>query len=391
MFFNKYGIKSRNIDIICVNELLWGLLFFLPVLTLYIQGSLGGAAEVGLIIAIQSISSLLLEIPTGALGDLIGRKKTVFLGNAAYLVSLVFLYWGGSIEIFIIYAILSGACFAMFSGTYTALIYDSLKEEGKGRHFKNVNGAILSIWPFFAAIGAVVGGTLAATSLQLTILATMVPIGLSTLLCLFIKEPKYEKPKDNSMVRQMKDSAKAILGNRQLLILTAAAAVIFGAGESMYYLYPIILNAKGLAVTEISYLFAGMFLLSSAGHYFSQNVSERLGDKNTLILRPIITSILIVGATLSFGLFAGLLIALTSLFFGFYNPVMEYMMNLEAKSDKRATILSISSMMSRLGLAAMVVFMGYVADAASIETAYLGVAAVLLGAAGLLLMVKDKQ
>ncbi|MBR9690518.1 MFS transporter [Candidatus Woesearchaeota archaeon] len=75
MFKNKYGIKSRNIELMYLTRLVGGLLFYLPISALYLEESLFSVTNVAIILAIQSISFALFEIPTGSIADLFGRKK----------------------------------------------------------------------------------------------------------------------------------------------------------------------------------------------------------------------------------------------------------------------------------------------------------------------------
>jgi len=182
VFSNPYGIKSRNIVIAYASSFLSGLLFFLPIWALYLQKSLFTVENVALIISIQAIATVLFEFPTGAVGDLFGRKRTILLGTLITFFSVIFLYIGGNIWMFIFYAILSSLGAALVTGTDGALIYDTLKVEKKEKYYKKILGTIGVLWPLGAAIASVVGGYLAQNSLSFPILITLVPLGLVVLL-----------------------------------------------------------------------------------------------------------------------------------------------------------------------------------------------------------------
>jgi len=94
MFLTKHGIKSKNIPLLYATGVIGGMLFFLPILALYYKESLFTVTNVALIFAIESIAITLFEVPTGALADLFGRKRTIVLAHFVAIIAVVFLfYW----------------------------------------------------------------------------------------------------------------------------------------------------------------------------------------------------------------------------------------------------------------------------------------------------------
>ena len=77
-FFNNFGIKSKNIRLMYASTFISGMLFFLPILALYFEKNLFTITNVALIFSIEAIAVTLLEVPTGAIADLFGRKKHLF-------------------------------------------------------------------------------------------------------------------------------------------------------------------------------------------------------------------------------------------------------------------------------------------------------------------------
>lgn len=154
MIHNRFGIKSRNIPLLYVIAFLQGTMFFLPILSLYYQQTLFTVQNVALIFAIEAIASVIFEVPTGAIADLFGRKRTMLVAYAIDILAITILFIGGSMAIFIIYAILTALAHSLNSGTDTALMYDTLKNEGKENYYKKISGIYMSIWPFGASISS---------------------------------------------------------------------------------------------------------------------------------------------------------------------------------------------------------------------------------------------
>lgn len=88
--------------------------------------------EIATISSISLLVQLLLELPSGALADLWGRKNTVLFGRALGVVGFIFMTFGSTFLAVLIGNILYLANWAFESGALDALLYDSMKENGVG-------------------------------------------------------------------------------------------------------------------------------------------------------------------------------------------------------------------------------------------------------------------
>lgn len=391
MVFNKLGIKSRNIWLMYLKCVLGGLLFFLPIIALYLEKDLFSITNVAIIFAVEAVAMMVLEIPTGAAGDLFGRKRTLILANVSVLIGLIFLYIGGSMGMFILFAIFNALGRSLNSGTDSALIYDTLKEEKKEHHYKKVVGNYYALWPLGAAIGSLVGGYLASISLSLPVLFTFIPIFLVLILTFFLKEPRYEREEHKKVLKHMFSSSKLVVKNSQLVIIFIAAFLIWGLGESVHQLNSIFFNFKEIPIIYFGVISAFIFGFSSAGHYFSHYVSEKIGDKKTLVLASLGSPLLILTATFLTKYAAAVVWVIPSIFFGLRNPVVNHLINLEVSSSKRATILSIHSFMIRMGIMIFAPIVGYLADLYTINTAFKISAAIMFTVPVVYMFLKEKK
>lgn len=347
-----------------------GMLFFLPVIALYYEQTLFSVTNVALIFAIEYFCSVIFEVPTGAIADLFGRKKTIILAHIIALIGLVFLFIGGSMTMFILYAVFNALAMSFNSGTDSALIYDSLKEEGKEKYYKKIIGTYHALWPLGASIGSIIGGYLAAVSFNFPVLITFIPITIALIFTFFLKEPKYEKEEHKNILKQVRNSSKYILGNRQIIVLILSGFIFMGFGESMHGLDAIFYKFHDIPIVWFGYIMAVSFGLSSIGHYFSHSVSEKIGDKNTLLFTAFLSPIFVILATLNTGLTVAALFVIPSIFFGLRNPVTNHLINLEVASSKRATIHSINNLMNSIGYVIAAPLVGYFADLYTINTAF---------------------
>lgn len=366
----KIGVKSNNILITYCSMFVGGFLFFLPILALYFEKSLFSITNVAIIFSVEAICFAVFEMPTGAIADLFGRKRTIIAANFMSIVALVFLAIGGSFIMFILYAIINSFARSLMSGTDSAIIYDTLKDENKEFAYKKVIGTYHALWPVGASVSSVIGGYLAAASFKLPIFLTFIPLSISTILAFFLKEPKYEKEIHHNVFKHIINSVKTISKNRQLVILMLGVFILLAFNESMHLLNAIYFEFKEIPIEFFGWISAFVFGFSSLGHYFSHAISEKIGDKKALLLAVFGSPTLLLLSTFFTKWNSIVLFVIPSVFFGLRNPIIDHFLNSEVSSKMRATIISTNNFLGQLGVALFSPLLGYFADLYTINTAF---------------------
>jgi MFS family permease len=106
------------------------LRFFEPFLILYFLDKGMSYTQIGLLYAVREVGINILEIPTGIMADIIGRKRTMLLAFSSYIVSFSIFYMFSGFWVFII-AMVSFAFGESFrGGTHKAMIFTYLKLNG---------------------------------------------------------------------------------------------------------------------------------------------------------------------------------------------------------------------------------------------------------------------
>jgi len=368
-----------------------GAKFFLPFLALYFEQSLFTVTNVAIIMSLRSFSTMLFEIPSGAISDLFGRKNTLLLSTFTNLITICLLYIGDSMSVFLIYAVLAGLSTSLISGTDTAFIHDELEILGKTKRFKKVIGNYFTLWPFGAVFGSLVGGYLAKTSIEFAILISLVPVGISLILLSFLKEPKVEREKHHNVMAHSWDSLKYILRKKQLILLILAGAIGVSFGFSIYQLNALFLDYKEIPLELFGWVAAGIFLSAAFGSYISNYISNRIGNKAALVLSISLAAILYLSATFISSPFAVLPLIIGFGVFRIKKPIINHFINIEASTKNRATVVSISSFVDKLGLTLSMLVLGYVADLYDINAAYMLSASLLLLAPMLYMFIRDDE
>ena len=408
------GLNSNIWKIYLIN-FLKGLMFFLPIYALYLQQELFTVFNVSLIIALEAVFLVLFEVPSGAIADLFGRKNTLIVSGIVTLFALFFLSIGTALVFFIVYAILMSLAESLNSGTDVALLFDSIKGVNKqarreaialseksvesrsitlfpGKtHFKKVIGINGSMWQIGASVSAIIGGVLATQSLRLPILATIVPATVALILVFFLTEPKYAKEKHSNILRHVSKSAKLFAKKRQLLILFIVGFLFNAFGEVSHQLKPIFLSFKVIPIEYFGLIFALTFGLSALGSLISHDVSSKFGNKKVLIWSVISAPLLLLGATLTVGIWVGIFLVTGALFWGIRGPIMMHLQNLEISSKNRATVISVGNMGNRLGLAIFIPIFGLLSDQYTINFVFQLIGGLFFIAVFVILFLKDKD
>ncbi|PKP10012.1 MAG: MFS transporter [Bacteroidetes bacterium HGW-Bacteroidetes-4] len=103
------------------------LKFFEPFLILFFLDKGLSYTQIGVLYAIREISINLLEIPTGVMADLLGRKRTMIASFVSYIASFLIFYLFSEFWVFILAMLAFSFGDAFRTGTHKAMIFEYLK------------------------------------------------------------------------------------------------------------------------------------------------------------------------------------------------------------------------------------------------------------------------
>ena len=126
----------------------------MPIIVLFFQENGLSLQEVMILQGSYSMMVALMEIPSGYIADLFGRKKTLVLGTLFCFLGLHCLAFPLIFGSFFIAELLLGVGNSFISGSDSALLYDSLLESEQSEEYTRIEGKTYSIGNF-AEAGAV--------------------------------------------------------------------------------------------------------------------------------------------------------------------------------------------------------------------------------------------
>ncbi|MFC7044557.1 MFS transporter [Halobacteriaceae archaeon GCM10025711] len=172
--------------------------FTYPIYTLFLLLNGLSFTEIGLIATIQSIIVVAGEVPTGYVGDRIGRRNSLFVAavlffvsNAGYLVAKDF--WG---FMFVFGTLSFGHTFV--SGSGSAWLYDTLKEHDMENEFTRVSGRAGAINKWVMAVTMIAGGLLYVVDPFYPFIAAVAFSVLNIAFCAFLpKNAAYDDERES--------------------------------------------------------------------------------------------------------------------------------------------------------------------------------------------------
>ena len=236
--------------------------FWVPVFFIYFAALLP-LEEVLLLEGLYFLCVVLVEVPSGWIGDRIGRRLTLLVGAALMAASHLLLFTGpwlagvsmdagpetGRNGLFILFAIgqgLRAAGIAFRSGTDTALHHDALEAAGAEGEFPAREARVARRRFRGAALAALIGGGVAAIDLRLPYLLSFIVAIAMFAVVLGMREPATDDSRTKAQLPRQIASCLAQWRSGALLLLFAYVAMMLVLNHIPYeYFQPYIESVLG--------------------------------------------------------------------------------------------------------------------------------------------------
>ncbi len=372
------------------------MMLFMPTIVLFFQENGLALFDIMLLQAIYSVTIALLEIPSGYVADVLGRKNSMVIGTFFGLLGIIvyafsFGFWG-----FLPAALCLGIGQSFVSGSDTALMYDSLLELKREKEFIKLEGRTISMGNFAEAVAFIIGGFLAEITLRTPFYYQIAIAAAGFITALSLTEPKVHRLADGKTKpwKNIKNIIRFSLHeNKTLRYFILYSAIIGCTTLTMAWFVQPYYKLLNIKVVYFGIIGAILNLAVAIPSYYAHVIEQKVKTKTLLIAFLILL--------MSCSVFISLYISLWSLFIlllfyvvrGVATPVLRDYMNRHIPSEMRATVMSIRSFIIRLLFAITSPILGYVADIYSLEQALL-LSAILffvLGGITLILLLNNRK
>lgn len=127
---SKTFTKDLQYAKFCAYGFLKNLKFFEAFLILFFLEKGVSFLQIGILYSIREILTHILEIPTGVIADVLGRRKTMIQSFLAYLISFLVFYFSSSFALFVLAMLFFSFGEAFRTGTHKAMIFEYLIMKG---------------------------------------------------------------------------------------------------------------------------------------------------------------------------------------------------------------------------------------------------------------------
>ncbi|MFK5883702.1 MAG: MFS transporter [Candidatus Izemoplasma sp.] len=349
--------------------------------------------EIGIFEGVFHLTSLTMEVPTGLIADIYGRKLSRVLSILAYLIYIILMVYSADFGVIIIAFVFCGLSYTLESGAGDALVYDSLKNIGEEDKFMKVNGNKEVIYQVSSTIALFIGGYLALTNFELPFAVAFITFLVALLVIYFMKETLIEiNPEQKSLKELLYDqyvsSMKIILNNKRLLYLIIIAASVAAPVTTVFLYIAFYFDELEYSRFLIGTILAGHSIFSALGGYFAYTLEKKYQEKKILYFVPLFI-------TLSFFLIQfeiSLIISFVLLgFFDslFYVVLADYI-NKQTPSKNRATVFSVFGMTFSIIMIIIFPVVGYIGETVNLKFALL-ILAIMVGVFNIFLIVVLKR
>jgi MFS family permease len=354
-------------------------LFHIAIFILFYQQRGLSFSQIMILQSVYYVAKVLSEVPTGALADRIGRKKSLVIGSFCHSFAYLLIFLSHSLFLFMLGEILAGIAMSFAYGADSALAYDTLKGLGRSDQYQKVEGNANSMRHLGFAVFAPLGGLLATVDLSLPYLASSVGILVSGLIALTLVEPpRGERGGEESVLNgrkksyhEMRRSLDLLLGDKKMLWFVLFFAAVFTANRLGFWTYQPYMKLVGLPISMFGVAFA-------AFHLFSAVVSRQAGRIERLFKENLILILMPTLVVISFVLLSRLLyiwsisfILIQQVTTALHEPVLKTYINRRTPSEVRATMLSVQHMAGNAAFAIFAPFLGSLVDRFRVENALL--------------------
>jgi MFS family permease len=272
-------MNLTRIQKLYVSNFLTGLVFWYGIEKLFMRSIGIDALGVGVATAFISIFNLIFDIPAGILADKWSRKGMLVVSAIALIATALILGTSHSLMQYIIGYAFFGINIVATSGTYQAIIYDSLREEDQAKRYSKVMGRAYALFLIGAGVANIASGSIARYyGYRTTFFVTIASCVLNIVVILSIKEPAFHKPEHKENVLRQLGTVSHTLARMHLLrtlviVMSVLSAVeVFKIDFGQLYMFRYVSQPQAIGLLWAAYAFTWA-LGSAIAHKFTAHIT----------------------------------------------------------------------------------------------------------------------
>lgn len=354
-----------------------GIFIILPIYSLYTQ-ELAGVTPLlaGLFISSYALTQIILQPLFGSLSDHFGRKVTITIGMALFVVGSLMIAFTDSIYFAIWGRVVQGA--GAVSAVVLAFTSDVVREEIRGKTMALIGVSIGLTFGLAIFISPIIYGYFGGRGVFLLCAA----LGAVAIYVTLMQLPKSEQHKENRINKvPLMQSMKAAWSNSDINRLYLGAFMLHMILTLGFTIFPWLLEKEGFLPQDSWKIYLPGFVIAIVLIFPAVGVAERFRQFRVFFLLGIAALIIALLALIFASGYASLLLFMTIFFWGFnlMEAMQPSLMSRLAPAHNRGMVMGFFSSSQFLGAS-----MGGLI--ASVIYGYFSMMPVLLVGAGLLMI-----
>ncbi|MBN1159393.1 MAG: MFS transporter [Bacteroidales bacterium] len=350
----------------------WFMLY-MPIVKLFYEQNGLNNFQLFSLQAIHALIICLTEIPSGYAADLWGRKNIIMAGTILNFAGFVLYSFSAGFWGFLLAEMVIGFGVSFVSGSDSAMLYDTLSENGLQKSYLRYEGRLSALGNFsesFAGLAVSAIMFLGITNLRYAYVAQSIIAFVGIPASFLLREPVMHVRSLTRSFRDLLHSVKKnIIGTRVLRYIILYSSLIGFATLIMAWFAQIFFFEVNLDHNLYGVLWTALNITVGLGSLAASGCDARLGaQKTNLLILVFLAGIFLVN---------GLVISTWAIAFlfvfyfvrGIATPVLKEYINRIAPSEIRATVLSVRSFMIRIFYFVLGPFFGWISDTLDLATA----------------------
>jgi MFS family permease len=362
----RHALQSFKKNILLLNIFASLKMALLPmaIITLFWKDQIGlSLSEILLLQALFSLATLIMEFPSGYLSDRLGYRFSLNLACLFGITGWATYTLAGTFAGVLVAEIQLGISYAFISGADSALLYETLRHEGKEEEYAKHDGRMTAWAQAGEAAGAIGAGALYA---WFPLLPFLLQIGVwisALIICRNLKDIPAAKRHTASHLREAFGIArKAFLLKPGLRYSILLAAMLGLASFYPVWLIQPYMQSINVPLVWFGPIWAVANLCVSFGSLISHRIQYHLGARGTSLLLLSLIAIGYTGLAFNQFIWGFAFYFLLTIMRGIQGPFLRLALQKQSERHERASILSLKSLTFRLGFVITAPLIGMMAD-----------------------------
>ena len=364
---DSFKFLSKNFLGISISGLLYFGSFYLllPILPIYVENLGGATHEIGLVIGIFTVSSVILRPYFGKLTDIYGLRKFLLIGTALFALPYITYIFIDSTTILMPVRFFHGLTYGIYLTAVYAYVANLAPE--------NRRGEVIGVFSLISTTGMAIFPALStfiiSTTNNFTILfllgSAMVIVAF---IAVYIIDEQQITSEETAPV-----SIMAVLTRKPVIISSLTLCTMAATYGTIFTFLPVYAPSKGIYDISLFFIVYSVFTLSS--RIFAGKMSDKYGRYKVILPFMVLNMMSLLLLTVMNSTIIMLAVAaLFGLGFGGFIPALNAYLVDETRREERASSLAVFSSFIDIGIAFGAILFGFIAHLKDYPTMFIAAA-----------------